>query len=180
MSKKEKKSVDEKRTATGLNAAATAVMPLLRRLFGAKGMMTADLFAFWEQIAGAELAAFSHPEKIVFAAGKKDNGTLFVAVAGGAFALELQHRENFVLEKVNAFFGYRAVSRLKIRQSGNLPLRPKKEIHQPPAKKILVSKEEQNYINQLTERVENDGLRTVLSELGQNVYSQNANRQERQ
>lgn len=60
---KEKTANEEKRTASGLNTLASETMPLLRRILGRKGMMAADVLAFWEQIAGEELAAFTFPEK---------------------------------------------------------------------------------------------------------------------
>ena len=170
---KEKTANEEKRTASGLNTLASETMPLLRRILGRKGMMAADVLAFWEQIAGEELAAFTFPEKIGFRGKERQNGVLQVAAANGAFALELQHREKFVLEKVNAFFGYKAVSELRIRQSGGVSFRRGRQINQPEFKKILVSGEEQNYIEQLTGGLNDGDLKDSLIRLGKCVLSQN-------
>ena len=41
-------------------------------------------------------------------------GTLHVRVGSGALALELQHLEPVVIERINTYFGYRAVERLKL------------------------------------------------------------------
>ena len=161
---KEKTANEEKRTASGLNTLASETMPLLRRILGRKGMMAADVLAFWGQIAGEELAAFTFPEKIGFRGKERQNG---------AFALELQHREKFVLEKVNAFFGYKAVSELRIRQSGGVSFRRGRQINQPEFKKILVSGEEQNYIEQLTGGLNDGDLKDSLIRLGKCVLSQN-------
>ena len=165
---KEKTANEEKRTASGLNTLASETMPLLRRILGRKGMMAADVLAFWEQIAGEELAAFTFPEKIGFRGKERQNGVLQVAAA-----LELQHREKFVLEKVNAFFGYKAVSELRIRQSGGVSFRRGRQINQPEFKKILVSGEEQNYIEQLTGGLNDGDLKDSLIRLGKCVLSQN-------
>ncbi len=170
---KDKAQYAEKRTASGLNTLASETMPLLRKLLGQKGMMAADVLIFWAQIAGEELAAFTFPEKISFRGKERQKGVLQVAAANGAVALELQHRERFVLEKVNAFFGYGAVSELRIRQSGGACFRRSRQINQPQVKKILVSGEEQNYIEQLTGGVNDGDLKDSLIRLGKSVLSQN-------
>lgn len=159
---------------------ASETMPLLRRLIGKKGMMAVDILAFWEQIAGEELSAFTFPEKISFKTGERRDGTLQVAVINGAFALELQHRERFVLEKVNSFFGYKAVTKLKIRQSAGLSATVRRQFNQPELKKTLVSSEEQNYIEQLSEGLSDNELHSSLVRLGKSVLSQNRNKQEQQ
>ena len=100
---KEKTANEEKRTASGLNTLASETMPLLRRILGRKGMMAADVLAFWGQIAGEELAAFTFPEKIGFRGKERQNGVLQVAAVNGAFALELQHRDKVVLERLTPF-----------------------------------------------------------------------------
>lgn len=177
---KEIKTHESKRTASGLNTLSSETMPLLRRLIGKKGMMAADILAFWEQIAGEELAAFTFPEKISFKTGERRDGTLQVAVINGAFALELQHRERFVLEKVNSFFCYKAVTKLKIRQSAGLSTAVRRQFNQPELKKTLVSSEEQNYIEQLSEGLSDNELHSSLVRLGKSVLSQNRNKQEQQ
>ncbi len=166
------------RSASGLNTLASETMPLLRRILGRKGMVSADILMFWEQIAGEELAAYATPEKIVFKNGSRQNGVLYVSVPGGAFALELQHREKFVLEKINTYFGYNAVSGLRIRQGGRMPEQKSCRLNQPEVKKILVSKEEQNYIDELTGGMADSPLKESLTRLGKSVLSQNRNEQE--
>ena len=172
-----KKDISQ-RTTSGLNMLAREAMPLLRRLLGKKGMMTADILVLWRQIAGEDLAAGTMPEKICFAKGKKQEGVLCVAAAGGAYAMELQYREKQILDKINIYLGHKGICRLKIRQNGKMPDTEPAKKHQPPAKKTLVSEEEQNYINQLTGGITDKNLQNILSRLGESVFSQNANKQE--
>ncbi len=166
------------RSASGLNTLASEALPLLKRILGRKGMVSADILMFWEQIAGEELAAYTTPEKIVFKNGSRQNGVFYVSVLGGAFALELQHREKFVLEKINAYFGYNAVNGLRIRQGSCMPGQRSCRLNQPEVKKILVSKEEQNYIEKLTGGLEAVPLKESLVRLGKSILSQNRNEQE--
>ena len=91
----------------------------------------------------------------------------------GAFALEIQHREKFILEKINTYFGYNAVSQLKIIQNSGLDIESLTSIHQPPEKKTLVTGEEENYINSLAEEVSSPLLKEILVKLGKSVFSDN-------
>jgi len=95
----------------------TAIDPVLRRQgFGAPGLVL-----FWDDIVGERLAAMSQPVKVHWPARHRaeENGpapaTLIVRVETG-FALELQHLAPIVIERVNAHFGWRCVSRLLLKQ----------------------------------------------------------------
>ena len=170
----------DKRSATGLNTFATEVTPLLRRILGKKATMSVDILMSWGQIVGDELAEFTQPEKITFKNKERTNGVLWVNVANGAFAMELQHRERFVLEKVNSFFGYNAVSSLKIKQTAAFLSLNAWQNTQQEQKKKLVSREEQNYIEQLTEGLKNKNLKENLKSLGESVFSDNKNTDRRE
>ena len=164
---------EQKRRANGLNAFAYVAMPLLKKILGKRGTVVADLMTFWDKIVGEESARFTMPEKISFKKGERADGILYVAVANGAFALEFQHREKFIINKVNEFFGYSAVSGIKIRQSAGYVRTPIMKFNPIKRKKILVTEEEQNYIDELTEDVKNKTLKESLARLGKNVLADN-------
>jgi hypothetical protein len=69
----------------------------------------------WDEIVGARYAAVSAPESIRFPVGKKSDGTLELTVEG-AHATIIQHVLPEIIERVNRFFGYAAVARIKVRQ----------------------------------------------------------------
>ena len=69
------------------------------------------------------------------------------------------------------YFGYNAVSCLKIIQDGSLTPKMLKKSNQPTKQKSLVSNEEQNYINELTNDVVSENLKKSLQRLGQSVFS---------
>jgi hypothetical protein len=58
------------------------------------------------------LAEHSLPERLKFNA---DGGTLMITV-NGAFALEMQHLQPVIMERINGYFGYNAVTRLSFKQ----------------------------------------------------------------
>ena len=163
----------DKRIATGLNSFAASALPLLKGMLGKQGFAAADILVFWEQIAGPEIAAYTLPRQLLFKRGKNDGGTLEVLVPGGAFALELQHRQAFIVEKINSYFGYKAVAEIKLVQDLGLLQRRQKQINQPQHKKTLVSSEEQNYIENASAGIEDANLKANLQRLGRSIFSEN-------
>lgn len=113
----------------GWRALGESVAPLTAGLAGKSGFAMARLRAEWPVIAGNHLAGRSRPERLIVPRGDKSGaagGILVVRIASGAFALELQHQEPLICERINGFFGWPAVSRLRF-VHGPVPLPP------PPA-----------------------------------------------
>lgn len=107
-----------------------AIEPVLAR----QGFGAGSLLLFWDDIVGERLAAMSQPVKVQWPAARfgpagesaQLPATLVVRVETG-FALELQHLAPVVIERVNAHFGWRYISRLKLKQgpvSRRQPVRP--------------------------------------------------------
>jgi hypothetical protein len=107
--------------AGGVRHLAALLPRLTKTALGKRGFAEGGIVADWPAIVGPDLAAVSLPERLAFPQGARREGTLHVRVAG-ALALELQHLEPQVIERINSYFGYRAVARLRIRQAP-MPLR---------------------------------------------------------
>lgn len=90
--------------------------PLTRPALKSRGLAGTRILTDWPQIMGPALSAYTAPEKLSFPQGQKTGGTLTIAVANG-FALELQHMQPVILERINTHFGYPAVARIAITQS---------------------------------------------------------------
>ena len=92
-----------------------------------RGFAKADLIAVWPEIVGPMHASCTAPEKIVWPrhgnADEPPAGTLFIR-ADGPRAIFVQHELPQIVERVNAFFGYRAVAQARIVQGpvGSRPL----------------------------------------------------------
>jgi hypothetical protein len=102
---------------------AEAMHKLLREAFAKQGFASTVLVTRWADIAGAEIAAYSQPEKIQWPRpignAAPEPGTLVLRVEGPT-AVEIQHQSGIILERVNRFFGWQAVGSLSLRQA---PLR---------------------------------------------------------
>lgn len=102
---------------SGFRPAAAAAGEALKAAGARRGIAEHRLIARWAEVAGPELAAYTAPIKIAHARGVGGGGTLVVA-AEGARAVEAAHLGHVLVERVNAVFGYGAVSRVKIVQAG--------------------------------------------------------------
>lgn len=131
-----------------------------RTVFRKHGIAESRLITEWPQIAGEVLGGKTLPKRLVFAKGTRDNGTLHLTVAPG-WALEVQHLEPIILEKIATFFGYRAVGKIHITQAP-LPIKEKPRRKEPPA----LSAEKEQALHALTDSVADDELRTALESLG--------------
>ena len=89
------------------------------------GFVQSAVVSRWSEIVGERYAKVSSPESIRFPAGKKSGGVLTLLVEG-AHAPLMQHLTPIIVERVNRFFGYPAVSRLVFRQG-----RPTVEARRP-------------------------------------------------
>ncbi len=90
-----------------------------RAAFRRFGFVQSSVVTRWDEIVGDKYAAISCPETIRFPVGQKSGGILELTVEG-AHATLMQHVIPEIIERVNRFFGYSAVNRVKIRQ-GHVP-----------------------------------------------------------
>ena len=140
---------------------------------GKQGLIEMKILTAWGSIVGDDLAAYSIPEKISFSKDKRDNGTLHLLVASGAYALHIGHKTSIILEKINTFFGYNAVSQIKISQNEAPFTHHEETIFEDKNDKKLVSEQEQNYIIEVTKDIKNPELKKHLQNLGKNIFKQN-------
>jgi hypothetical protein len=128
--------------------------------FTRQGFASAELVTRWSEIVGVEIAAHSEPMKIQWPRGAdpqtRSPGILVLRVEGPA-AIEIQHQGAVICERVNRFFGWRAVERLAFRQS---PLRrnqtrPARRGHAEAAGQLAATMSE----------ISDEGLRQALGRL---------------
>lgn len=128
-----KDSLSERRGS--LAALAVNVPAITRAAIGSRGFAEAGLITHWAEIIGAELARGCQPDQLRFPRGKdgdldRSGGTLTLRCLG-AMALELQHQTPMLLERINSYFGYRAVAQLRLVQ-GSLRRHPQRKTAKLP------------------------------------------------
>ena len=146
--------------------------PALRK----RGFSAVEIITNWSEIVGPELAQDTSPDRLAFPRGARNQGTLHVT-APGAVALEIQHLEPIIVERINTYFGYGAVNRIALTQ-GAVHKKPKSKIR-TPEKPRPVNPARQAEIETRTQDIESDVLRDALRELGQSVAAAQAKRHEK-
>jgi hypothetical protein len=156
------------KAASGARPVGAFIGRLLDPVARARGFATTTLLSEWPAIAGAELAQFTAPDRLVWPRrqhegkdaapkGWRDEGAILVLRVDGPRAIEVQHRSDKILERVNTYFGYRAITEMRILQAPVARL-------EPPSPPPTVAKEPE--ILPPPASIEHDGLRRALARLG--------------
>lgn len=153
----------------GMRSMGQLVPKLTRPILGKHGFAAAEILLDWPAIVGEDLSRVCRPDRLSFPRGRRNGGTLLLRVLSSA-ATELQHESPRLLERVNRYFGYAAVDRLKLIQAplGGLPSRP--AAPRPPTRTA-----DPAALAALHERlagVDDQDLRETLERLGASVLAE--------
>lgn len=134
-----------------------------RDTFRKYGFINTKILSQWSDVVGTEISKICWPEKISFDPGQTRGGVLHLCVSNPAFSLEIQSYQNRIIERIATFFGYQAVSRVKI------AVRPKKasEYGNKPIDEFKAQKPEST--TDSIESVKDEELRNVLKSLYNNL-----------
>ena len=130
-------------------------------VFARQGFASSDIVTHWPEIVGPEIAGYAEPLKLQWPrseAEAPEPATLVLRVEGPA-AIEIQHLSGVILERVNRFFGWRAVGRIAIRQAP-LTRRAKSATPAPPDPEAAAR------VAESLPGIADDGLREALGRLG--------------
>jgi hypothetical protein len=120
-------------------AVGSWVPKLTQKAFEKYGFSTATLLTDWAAIAGEQLAAVTAPERVKWprgvetfgeadaAQGPRSGATLVLRVDPSR-ALDVEYKAQQIIDRINAYFGYRAIAELRILQA---PVRTRAAM-QPP------------------------------------------------
>ncbi|WP_375640638.1 DUF721 domain-containing protein [Bartonella sp. MM55XZML] len=144
--------------------------PVLRKRTG----LNVALIEHWPQIAGYDISEHTMPLKIIWKRRADQDevfqpATLFVACEGFA-ALKLMHETEELLHRINGFFGYIAIDRIKIEQRSmslfmnHLPLKPP------------LSEQDKKCVEKMLEGIEDKSLHQALYQLGCCIFLEKNNK----
>lgn len=120
----------------GAKAIADLMPQIGRTAFRRFGFVQSSVVTRWPEIVGDIHARVCAPEAIRFPPGEKSQGILELVVTP-VHAPLIQHVIPEIIERVNRFFGYRAVARVKLRQGAVKPPRDKEAGKPPPSLKPI-------------------------------------------
>jgi hypothetical protein len=144
---------------------AATLPAVTKAALGKRGFAIAQLLAEWEAIVGRDLAGMAAPIRL--AKSRDSDAAILEIRVESAAAVELQHLEPRVIERINAHFGYAAVARLKLKQG---PVGRSDRVRTAPPIRRPGLAEERALFRQL-EGVEDESLRDALAGLGRAVIT---------
>lgn len=159
------------RRMRGFEAAAGLLRDRIRVAGEARGFALSRLLTQWAEVVGEDIAAQAMPMKIGY--GKDGMGATLTLLVPGAAAPLVQMQLPAIRERVNACYGYNAISRIHLTQTaatgfaeGQSPFahRPKSA---PPGPDPAVTGAAQA----LSRAVGDETLRAALEALGEKVLS---------
>lgn len=98
----------------GFKRAATLVQSRIRGAGESRGFAVSRLLTHWTEVVGPDVAAAARPVEVTYGRGLGATLTL-LTTSGHAPILEMQ--KETIRERVNACYGYAAISRIRITQT---------------------------------------------------------------
>lgn len=141
---------------------------LTKATFVKHGFANQKIASNWQNIVGETIAKYTLPQKIVFKPNSTRAGVLHIGVSNPGLSLELQAKETFIVDKISTFFGYQAVSRIKVNidRSASNSNKPSKAA----APKTSISKKEAEKLLKQLEAIKNPELKATLEELYKGMF----------
>ncbi len=142
----------------------------IRSVGESRGFAVARLLTHWAEIAGEELARCTRPVKVGY--GREGMGASLTLLTTGAMAPMVEMQKDRLRERVNAAYGYAAISRILITQTaasgfaeGQAEFRPAPKTPAPPDPVTLAKAAE------TAAPVKDPALRAALEAMAQNILT---------
>lgn len=163
------------RRSYGFKRADSFLQSRIRDASATRGFAQSRLLTQWAEVAGSHISSISRPVEVSYARGGM--GATLVLLTTGSHAPMLEMEKEKLRAKVNAVYGYSAISRIRITQTAptgfadgqvafapapkdTTPVEPAPEIRQEAARKVAP--------------IEDEGLRAALEKLATNIISKNS------
>ena len=162
-----------KSTTKGFKRTDGILSGQIRRASETRGFAQSRLLTQWVEIAGADIAAISNPVEVSY--GRGGMGATLTLLTTGANAPILEMQKEQLRTKVNAVYGYNAISRVRITQTaatgfaeGQVDFAHKAKADTKPQ----IDPATRTRAAQSAKDVADDGLRAALERLGANIMTQ--------
>ncbi|WP_097928685.1 DUF721 domain-containing protein [Monaibacterium marinum] len=148
--------------------AGSLIAPQLRKASEKRGFAQTRLLTDWDDVVGPEIAALARPVKVGYT--KNGMGATLTVLVSGAAAPQVQMMAPTIRDRVNACYGYAAISRVSLTQTapGGLAV---PQAGATAAAKPELSPERVEALRSDLREVADDGLRAALMSLGKNIES---------
>ncbi|MEY8830859.1 DUF721 domain-containing protein [Sedimentitalea sp. XS_ASV28] len=162
---------ERKSTTRGFKRTASVLSDRIRKAGESRGFAVSRLLTHWAEIAGPDVASIARPVNVTY--GRGGFGATLTLLTTGAQAPMLEMQKEALRTKVNAVYGYNAISRVRITQTAATGFAEGQALFQTPkpASEPTLAPEILASASQAASPIENDDLRQALERLGRNVLS---------
>jgi hypothetical protein len=161
------------RRGRGFRSPAETARRRLGEAAAGHGFAEPEVLLRWSEVVGEQLSALCAPVKVNYSQNHGLGATLVVRTEG-ARAPEVEHLGPRIIERVNQFYGYRAIARLKVTQTtgaGGFGEEPARFAGRPNTAPAEPGANETARAADLTRGIQNDALRTALTRMGAHVLA---------
>lgn len=160
------RSASRPRRRKAMDRIGAALPPLIGKACRNQGFTQQSLITRWREIVGGDIADYALPIKLRRTRGRGCGAMLEVAAEGG-YATQIKHIEPILVERINTYFGRRAVDRIAIVQRA-MPARRRglRRRH------VSISEECAKMIKSATGDTRDPELREALQRLGEEMVTE--------
>lgn len=159
------------RRMRGFEPASGLLKERIRKAGETRGFAVTRLLTHWPEVVGTEIAAMARPVKVSYP--RDGFGATLTLLTTGARAPMLEMKKDEIVKRVNACYGYAAISRVTITQTaptgfaeGQVAFTPAPKAPAPPPPPEVVQK-----AAEAAHDITDAGLRAALEALGQNILT---------
>ncbi len=154
----------------GFERTASLVGERIRTAGEKRGFAVTRLLTHWAEIVGEDIARAARPVKVHY--GRQGFGATLTLLTTGANAPLLEMQKEAIRNKVNACYGYAAISRIKLTQTAPTGFAEGQVDFTPaPGRGPVINPAARKTAAELSGDVADAGLRSALEALGENVLS---------
>ena len=153
--------------------AASLLGKEIREAGESRGFTVSRVLTHWSEIVGEELARSARPVEISY--GREGLGATLTVLTTGAMAPIVEMQKPAIKDRVNACYGYAAISRVRVTQTSPTGFSEgRAEFKAAPTALGAPSEQLKSKADALASQVEDNGLRSALSALAANVLKRNS------
>ncbi len=156
----------------GFKRTASLLKDRIRRASESRGFAVSRLLTHWEDVVGPDTAEISRPVNVSY--GRQGTGATLTILTTGANAPMLEMQKDVLRDRVNAVYGYNAISRIRLTQTAptgfaegraSFAYGPKASVERLPDPAAKAAAHE------MAAPVADEGLRAALEALGENILT---------
>ena len=159
------------RRLRGFEAASGLLQSRIRQVGEARGFAVTRLLTGWAEIVGEATAAITRPVKIGY--GREGMGATLTLLVAPAHAPMVQMDLPRLKDRVNAAYGYAAISRISLTQTAAVGFAEGQAAFTPAPKPLpkVADPAIKSAASEVAAPIHDDALRAALEALGQNILT---------